>query len=43
MNDDERVISNTLREDDVEFDVSLRPERIEDFVGQTNIKQNLGV
>lgn len=40
---DDRIISNTLREEDVEFDASLRPERISDFVGQAQLKQNLDV
>ncbi|MBN1493614.1 MAG: Holliday junction branch migration DNA helicase RuvB [Candidatus Omnitrophica bacterium] len=43
MSQDERIVSNTLREDDVEFDVSLRPEKLDDFVGQSKIKENLGV
>ncbi len=43
MNEEERIVSNTLREDDLDFDVSLRPERLPDFVGQPRIKQNLEI
>ncbi|MFC1808813.1 Holliday junction branch migration DNA helicase RuvB [Candidatus Omnitrophota bacterium] len=43
MSENERIVSNTLKEDDVEFDVSLRPEKLDDFVGQAKIKQNLDV
>ncbi|MBI4373143.1 MAG: Holliday junction branch migration DNA helicase RuvB [Candidatus Omnitrophica bacterium] len=39
----ERVISQTLREEDLEFDASLRPTQFREFVGQSKIKENLGV
>jgi holliday junction DNA helicase RuvB len=43
MSEEERIVSNTLREDDLDFDVSLRPEKLPDFVGQTKVKQNLEI
>ncbi|MBI4395296.1 MAG: Holliday junction branch migration DNA helicase RuvB [Candidatus Omnitrophica bacterium] len=39
----ERMVSQTLREEDLEFDASLRPAQFQEFVGQTKIKENLGV
>ena len=37
----ERLISGDLQQDDL--DVSLRPKRLEDFVGQSNTKENLSI
>jgi len=41
--EEERVVSNELREEDFEFDISLRPESLNEFVGQTKLKENLAV
>jgi Holliday junction DNA helicase RuvB len=44
-NKPEREISSSLlkREADVQFDISLRPQRFEDFIGQDKLKENLKV
>src|SRR3989338_6534668 len=39
----ERVVTQVLREEDFEFDVSLRPTQFQDFVGQEKIKHSLAV
>jgi len=37
----ERLVSGDLREEDI--DVSLRPKSLDDFVGQSNTKENLSI
>ncbi len=37
----ERLVSGDLLQEDL--DVSLRPKRLEDFVGQSNTKENLSI
>lgn len=42
MSDDERIVSSrNLRDDEVEF--SLRPKTMEEYVGQSKVKENLSV
>ncbi|TAN33794.1 Holliday junction branch migration DNA helicase RuvB [Patescibacteria group bacterium] len=38
-----RVIEPQVEQDDVIFDITLRPKQLADFVGQEQIKQNLGI
>lgn len=38
-----RLVSQALREEDVEFDISLRPATFDEFVGQEKLKRNLSV
>lgn len=40
---EERIIAAHLSDEDREFDRSLRPKRITDFIGQEKIKENLSV
>jgi Holliday junction DNA helicase RuvB len=40
---DNRIISQSLREEDIEFDLSLRPTTLDEFVGQEKIKENLNI
>jgi len=40
---EERMISPKLREEEVALDVSLRPRRLADFIGQDRIKENLKI
>jgi len=40
---EERMISPKLREEEVALDVSLRPRRLADFIGQDRIKENLRI
>ena len=37
----ERLVSGAVQEDDL--DMSLRPKRLGDFVGQNQIKENLSI
>jgi len=37
----ERLVSGRVKEEDVSLDVSLRPRRLEEFVGQGRVKENL--
>ncbi|OGW86579.1 MAG: Holliday junction DNA helicase RuvB [Omnitrophica bacterium RIFCSPHIGHO2_02_FULL_46_11] len=39
----ERLVTQVLREEDLEFDSSLRPTQFKEFVGQDKIKENLSV
>ncbi|MBI4971116.1 MAG: Holliday junction branch migration DNA helicase RuvB [Candidatus Omnitrophica bacterium] len=41
--DDERIFSSNLKEEDLEFDSSLRPSQLGEFTGQSKIKENLSV
>ncbi len=43
MYEEERVISPAVKEEDFDFEVSLRPRRLEEFVGQSKVKENLSV
>ncbi|MBR6771546.1 MAG: Holliday junction branch migration DNA helicase RuvB [Lachnospiraceae bacterium] len=38
-----RVIETSLTEEDAKIEGSLRPQRLEDYIGQTKIKENLRV
>lgn len=39
----ERIVTSELTEDDLEADRSLRPQTLEDYIGQTRLKQKLRV
>lgn len=41
--EDERFISSTVLSEDLASEVSLRPKTMDEYVGQTKIKENLGV
>lgn len=41
--DSERLVSAEFTEDDLEIDRSLRPRRLDEYLGQTRVKENLGV
>lgn len=38
-----RFVSSEHREDDLELDTTLRPQRMEEYIGQTRIKENLQI
>jgi Holliday junction DNA helicase RuvB len=42
-NGNERRLAPDAQEDDQQYDITLRPQRFNEFVGQSKIKQNLGV
>ena len=37
------IISSAAREDDLQFDLTLRPKRLDDFTGQPKLKENLAI
>ncbi|MCE5203657.1 MAG: Holliday junction branch migration DNA helicase RuvB [Coriobacteriales bacterium] len=39
----ERLVASELTEDDLEIDRSLRPRQLVDYLGQSRVKENLGV
>ena len=39
----ERIVSSELTEDDLEADRSLRPQALDDYIGQTRVRQSLRV
>jgi len=39
----ERIISSKPSTEDISLDTSLRPRRLDDFIGQVRIKDNLGI
>jgi Holliday junction DNA helicase RuvB len=39
----ERLVSADFTEDDLEIDRSLRPRKLDEYLGQTRVKDNLGV
>ncbi|PKQ20393.1 MAG: Holliday junction branch migration DNA helicase RuvB [Actinobacteria bacterium HGW-Actinobacteria-6] len=41
--DAERLVSAEHTEDDLEIDRNLRPKRLQDYLGQTRVKENLSV
>ncbi|MBI2985059.1 MAG: Holliday junction branch migration DNA helicase RuvB [Candidatus Kerfeldbacteria bacterium] len=41
--DDERLVASQGRKDDTELDLSLRPKRLREYVGQQQIKDNLHI
>jgi holliday junction DNA helicase RuvB len=43
MMEADRIITQTRKEEDAEFELSLRPTQFNEFVGQSKIKQNLSV
>lgn len=41
--DSERLVAAEFTEDDLEIDRSLRPRKLDEYLGQTRVKDNLGV
>ena len=40
---DTRIVSADVQEEDRQFDLTLRPQRLSEFVGQTKLKENLSI
>src|SRR5579872_1038197 len=40
---DQGIVSASLREDERQFEATLRPSRLSDFAGQTKVKENLAI
>lgn len=43
MKESERLVSQELKTEDSEFDVALRPVSLDEFIGQTQLKENLKI
>lgn len=43
MKGPERLVSQELKTDDLEFDAALRPTSLDEFIGQTKLKENLKI
>ena len=43
MDEDERIFAGGIKEEDAEFESSLRPSQLAEFTGQSKIKENLSV
>lgn len=43
MSDDRGITDPERRDDEIQFDANLRPQRMEDFVGQNALRENLGI
>jgi holliday junction DNA helicase RuvB len=41
--EEDRIVTQALKEEDTEFELSLRPTRFDEFVGQSKIKDNLAI
>lgn len=39
----ERLVSQELKTEDLDFDLSLRPARLDEFIGQSKLKENLKI
>ncbi len=40
---DQGIVSSTSRDDERQFEAAMRPSRLDDFAGQTNVKENLKI
>lgn len=40
---DERIVAPDLKADEIEVDVSLRPKRLQEYIGQDKVKENLTI
>src|SRR5258708_8063319 len=40
---DQGIVSASLREEERQFEATLRPSRVADFAGQTKVKENLSI
>ncbi len=40
---DQGIVSASLREEERQFETTLRPNRLADFAGQTKVKENLSI
>lgn len=43
MREPERLVSQELKTEDLDFDLALRPTSLDEFIGQTKLKENLKV
>ena len=43
FDDNERIITSDYIEEDAEIETGLRPHRLEEYIGQERVKENLGI
>ncbi|KAB3537266.1 Holliday junction branch migration DNA helicase RuvB [Alkaliphilus pronyensis] len=43
FNDDHRVISNNIKQEDIEIEGGLRPKSLDDYIGQEGVKERLNI
>jgi len=43
LGEDGRLISAVMREEDIDTDVSLRPRRLKEYIGQTKVKETIDI
>ena len=43
MEESERLVSRELKTEDLDFDLALRPATLDEFIGQTKLKENLKI
>lgn len=41
--EDKNIINTEIIEEDIDLDISLRPKKLAEYVGQSSIKENLGI
>ena len=40
---EDRVITSQLREEDLDVEYSLRPQRLKEYIGQSKVKERLDI
>ena len=43
FDDNERIVTGDFLDEDADIEVGLRPRRLEDYIGQEKVKENLGI
>jgi len=43
MDNEERVISSSLKDEDMDLENGLRPKSLKEYIGQSKVKENLGI
>ncbi len=38
-----RIVSGAASDDDVRLDASVRPKRLDEYIGQKRVKENIGI
>ena len=41
--EDERLITSTMREEDQDVDLSLRPRSLDEYIGQEKVKEQMRI
>ena len=43
MSEDKRIVATSLVEEDVDIEYSLRPKALDEYIGQSNLKEKLKI